>query len=149
MVGIPRSTMNLEMSPHQDRRLPNLDGACHLILLEALWEFNELSQLLMVVSGVLLLLIEQDLLLPQHLVEAEGVLGVGTVHTHLVKVLLTSSLGFHLFSIKVGTDHDQGLLGDPGVLLPRGEGLLPPCQLLRHLHHCHGRQRRGGPKYNK
>jgi hypothetical protein len=44
--------MTLEMSPHQDRRLPSLDDACHLILLEALLEFNELSQLLMVVSGV-------------------------------------------------------------------------------------------------
>jgi hypothetical protein len=52
------------------------------------------------------------------------VLGVGSVHAHLVEVLLTSSLSFCPFSIEVDTDFDHGLL------LPRDKGLLPLGQLL-------------------
>jgi hypothetical protein len=74
--------------------------------------------------------VELDLLLPQHLVEAEGVLGAGSVHFHLVEVLLSSSLGFCSFNIKVGADLDQGHLGDPSLLLLHDEGILTPRQLM-------------------
>jgi hypothetical protein len=43
---------------------------------------------------------------------------------------MSSSLGLHLFSIKVRSDLDQGLLTDLGPLLPHDEGLLPMGQLL-------------------
>jgi hypothetical protein len=73
--------------------LPDLSDAPHLSLIQVLLELDELRQLLSVVSGVealglrlrqhhlpqsevLLLLVELGLLVPQHLVEAEGVLGV-------------------------------------------------------------------------
>jgi hypothetical protein len=57
------------------------------------------------------------------------VLGVVGVHMHLVEVLLMSSLDLCPFSVDIGADLDQGLLGDSSLLLPRDEGLLPPSQL--------------------
>jgi hypothetical protein len=90
-----------------------------------------LHQLHLMQVQVPLSLIELELLLLQHLVEAEGVLGTGIVCLHLVMVLLLSSLNFRPFSIKVGADLDQGLLRDVGLLLWRSEGFLPLRQLLR------------------
>jgi hypothetical protein len=58
------------------------------------------------------------------------VLSAVGVRMHLIEVLLTSSLGLRPFSVKVSTDLDQGLLGDPDLLLPCGEGLLPHEELL-------------------
>jgi hypothetical protein len=83
----------------------------HLDLLEVPLEFDKLHQLLTVVLGVeaqRLRLhqrrltqvkvsrtpVKLDLLLPQHLIEVEGVLGADVVHFHLVEVLLSSSLSF-------------------------------------------------------
>jgi hypothetical protein len=90
-------------------------------------ELNKLHQLLVVVSGVESLglhlrqhhltqavvplsPVEQDLLLPQHLIEAEGVLGVGSVSLDLVEVLFSSSLGLGPFIVKVGTNLGEGFL---------------------------------------
>jgi hypothetical protein len=80
----------------------------HLSPLKAPLELSKLHQLLIVVPGVEILglrfhqdylvqvqvplfPIEPDLHLPQHLVKAEGVPGLGGMHLHLVKVLLSSS----------------------------------------------------------
>jgi hypothetical protein len=65
----------------------------------------------MVVSGVedtgLCLFPDKlGLLLPKPLVKAEGKLGAGSVRTHLVKVLLMSSLEFHPILVKVDPDLD-------------------------------------------
>jgi hypothetical protein len=115
--------------PHQDCQLPSLSDAHHLGLIQTLSKLDELYQLLPVVSGfealslrlcqlclpqseVPFLLVELDLLLPQHLVEAECVHGAVGVHAHLVVVLSMSSLGLHPFGIKVSVDLDQGLLGE-------------------------------------
>jgi hypothetical protein len=108
--------------PHQGCQLPDLGNMHHLSLLKALLELDELDQLFMVFMGVeasspphqrfllqsedLLPLIEEDLLLPQHLVEDEGVVGTSDVCMHLCEVLLMSSLSFHLFSIEVSADLD-------------------------------------------
>jgi hypothetical protein len=147
MGVMPRSTQDLRDIPHEDRQPPGLSGVLRLDLLQVPPELNDLYQLLTVVSGieapglrlhmshltqahVLVSLVKMDLLLPEHLVKVEGVLGVSGVLLHFVKVPLLSSLSFNPFSIKVGADLDQGLLRDPGLLLPCGEGLLPSCQLL-------------------
>jgi hypothetical protein len=91
-----------------------------------------------------LLLIEHDLLLPQYLIEAEGVLDTGGVNAHLAEVLLMSSLSFCLFSVKVGDGLHKGLL------FLCDKGLIPPSQLLQLLCccRCHrGSRRMGGPTY--
>jgi hypothetical protein len=76
---------------------------------------------------------------PYHFVKDEGVLGTVDMCTHLVEIHLRSSLGLHPFSGKVGFGLDQGLLGNPCLLLPCSEGLLPLCQLLlRRRHHHRG-----------
>jgi hypothetical protein len=80
--------------------------------------------------------IELDLLLPQHVVKAEGVVGAGGVCFHFVEVLLSSSLGFCSFGIKVGTDLDHDFLGNLSLLLSHEEDLLPPCQLLSYARGC-------------
>jgi hypothetical protein len=72
---------------------------------------------------VSLLLSEQDILIPQHLVEAEGVLRTGGVGVNIFKVLFTSSLGLYSVRIKVLAHLDQGSLGDPDFLLPCHKGL--------------------------
>jgi hypothetical protein len=133
--------------PHQDRQSPGLGDVLHHALHKAPLKVDELHQLLMVVQGIETLglrlhqhrvaqvqvplsSIELDLLLPQHLVKAEGGLGVGGVHIHLVEVLFLSSLDLGSLGVKVGANLHQGFLRKFGFLLPCGEGLLPPCQLL-------------------
>jgi hypothetical protein len=86
---------------------------CHLMQVEVLFSFVEL-----------------DLLLPQHLAKAEGMLGACGVHLHLAEVLFSISLGLCLLGVKVSADLDQGFLGNFDLLLPCGEGLLPLHQLL-------------------
>jgi hypothetical protein len=54
---------------------------------------------------------------------------MGRVHTHLVEVLLMSSLSLRPFSVKVDTILDKGFLRDRSLLLPHGEGFHPPGQL--------------------
>jgi hypothetical protein len=54
---------------------------------------------------------------------------MGRVHTHLVEVLLMSSLSLRPFSVKVDTVLDKGFLRDRSLLLPHGEGFHPPGQL--------------------
>jgi hypothetical protein len=71
-----------------------------------------------------------DILLPQHLFEAKGVLGVGGVCFYLVEEILLSSLSIRPLDVKVGVDLVQGHLEDPGFLLTCGEGHLPSRQLL-------------------
>jgi hypothetical protein len=48
---------------------------------------------------------------------------------HLVKVLLPSSLGLGLLLVKKSADLGKGLLRDPRLLLPRGEGLFHLIEL--------------------
>jgi hypothetical protein len=88
-----------------------------------------LHQCHLTLSELPLRLMKLDFLITQHLVEVEGMLGVGGVHAHLAVVFLTSSLGLRPFNIKVGADFDKGFLRDRG-LLPHSEELLPPGQLL-------------------
>jgi hypothetical protein len=105
----------------------NLHNALHLGLLEKPPELNELHQLLTIALGVEALglclhqrrlaqvqvplsSIELDLLLPQHLIEAEGVPSMGVVHLHLDKVLFLSSLGLCPFGIEVEANLNQGFL---------------------------------------
>jgi hypothetical protein len=94
-----------------------------------------------------------------HLVEADGVPGVGGVCLHLVDVLLLSSLSLCPFGIKIGANLNQGSLRNLSIFLPRGEGLLPPRQLLlpcqklllqilSHHHWCCSRRMRR-PAQNK
>jgi hypothetical protein len=90
-------------------------------------ELDKLHQLLVVVPGVESLglrlrqhrltqamvplsPIEQDLLLPQHLIEAEGVLSMGSVSLDLVQVIFSSSLGLGPFIVEVGTKLGEGFL---------------------------------------
>jgi hypothetical protein len=54
---------------------------------------------------------------------------MGSVRLHLVKLLFLNS-GLGLFGVEVGTNLGEGFLGDPSLLLLRGKGLLPPCELL-------------------
>jgi hypothetical protein len=78
---------------------------------------------------------------------------MGNVRSHLVEVLLTSSLGPHTFSLKVGANLDEGFLGDHNLLLPPVQLLLlreePLLQLLDCHRGHHGRTMRGGPTYAK
>jgi hypothetical protein len=60
-------------------------------------------------------------------------LGMGGMRLHLLEVLFLSSLGLCSFSVKVGSNLNQGPLRNLRLLLPRGEGLLPTRQLLLSL----------------
>jgi hypothetical protein len=140
-------------TPHQNCQSPSLDDTLHLSLLQAPVKLDELHQLLMVVPGVEtpgvclhqfrltqvkvpLSPIELDLLLAQHLVKAEGVLGAGGVHFYLVDVLLSSRLGFCPFDVKVGANLDLGLLRNLSHMVLRPNQMIIVCvsrnQILTH-----------------
>jgi hypothetical protein len=116
---------NLGHVPHQNRQSSGLGDAVHLDVLKRPSELDELHHLLTVVLGVespglclrqhrlmqakvLLPPIEQDLLLPQHLIKVEGVLGAGSVSLNLVEVLFSSSLGLGSFGVEVVTNLGEG-----------------------------------------
>jgi hypothetical protein len=109
-------------------------------------KLDELHQLVTVVPGVdppslrlcqyhraqlqvLLPLIKPGPLLPQYLVEVENVPAASGVLGHLVKLLLPGSLVLGPLIIKRSADLGKGLLRDPHLLLPRGEGLFPLGEL--------------------
>jgi hypothetical protein len=54
--------------------------------------------------------IELDHLLPQHLVDAEGVFSTGGVSRHLLEVLFLGCLGLGPLCVEVGTDLGKGFL---------------------------------------
>jgi hypothetical protein len=140
-------------TPHQNCQSPSLGDTLHLSFLQAPVKLDELHQLLTIVPGVetprlrlhqfrlmqvkvSLSPIELDLLVPQHLVKAEGVLGAGGVHFYLVDVLLSSRLGFCSFGVKVGADLDLGLLRNLSHLVLRPNQMIIVCvhrnQVLTH-----------------
>jgi hypothetical protein len=125
--GHAKIHQNLGHVPHQDHQPPGLGDAVHLGALKEPPELNELHQLLTVVLRVEslglhlhqhclahvqvpLFPIELDFLLPQHLIEAKEVIGVGSMGHHLVEVLLLSGLGLGPLSIEVGTDLGESFL---------------------------------------
>jgi hypothetical protein len=55
-------------------------------------------------------------------------LTVSGVSLYLVKVLLPSSLGLGPLRVKGGAELDEGLLGDPLLLLTHSEGFLLSCE---------------------
>jgi hypothetical protein len=69
--------------------------------------------------------IELNLLLPQQLVKAKGVLNAGGVSLYLVEVPFLSSLSLGLLCVNGGDDLGKGFLRNPCLLFPRGEGLRP------------------------
>jgi hypothetical protein len=123
--------------PNQDRQLPGLGNALHPILLEAPSKLDKLRQLLMVVPGVQ----APGLRLRQcHLMQVKIPLfpSSKTFFPHsilsrprvclawvLCACILSSSLSFCPFGIKVSTNLDQGYLRNLGLLLPYNEDLVP------------------------
>jgi hypothetical protein len=71
------------------------------------------------------------------------VLCVGGVRTHLVEVLLSSSLDLCPLHVKVRADLDQSPFRDLNALFLGDEGLLPSEELLLQLLHCRSCRRHG------
>jgi hypothetical protein len=66
------------------------------------------------------------------------VLATSGVSLHLIEVPLSGGIG--LLRVKGGANLDEALLKNPHLILPRGKGFLPPCELHLSrkdlLNHC-------------
>jgi hypothetical protein len=109
-------------------------------------KLDELHQLVVVIPGVespglrlhqcrrapaqvLLPLSKLNRFLPQRHVKVEDELAAVGVSLYLVEVLLPSSLVLGPLLVKSGTGLGEGFVGNSCLLLPRGEGFLPLCEL--------------------
>jgi hypothetical protein len=137
---------NLGHVPHQGSQPACLNGTICLDVPKKPPKLKKLHQLVMIIlavepSGmclrqcrhtkfqVSLLSIELNLLLCQDLVKVKDEPTESGVSLHLVKVHFSGSIGLGLLCVKGGTDLDESLFGNARLILPRGEGFLPSCEL--------------------